>query len=68
MDNELLEKAYNCYIRFLSNMNYGRYSENYELIKDSIACITEDISDKKFIEYFTSNLTCPIFFPIQIGD
>lgn len=63
---KLLEKAYNCYISFLTNLNYGRISVPYDILYDSILCLKNDITDTKYSQYFQSNLFCPIKFPIVI--
>lgn len=56
--NELLEKAYNCYIRYLNKLNYGTVTQNYCLLYDSILYIANDINDEQFYQYFVNNLNC----------
>lgn len=62
----LLEKAYNCYIAYLDRLNYGRVSQNYSLLYDSILCLKNVISEEKFIQYFENNLLCPERFALNI--
>lgn len=57
MDN-LLEKSYNCYMRYLNNLNKGNIEQDYHVLYDSILCLKANITDTKYIEYFTNNLNC----------
>lgn len=68
MASNLLEKAYNCYIRFLNNLTYGRTNQNYSLLYDAILSLKENITDKQFVQYFENNLTCPKLYTINITD
>ena len=64
----LLQKAYNCYITYLDGLNYGRYSQNYCLLYDSILCLKNVITDEKYIQYFDNNLLCPERFTLNITE
>jgi hypothetical protein len=66
MSDLLLEKAYNCYIVYLDNLNYGKVSQNYCLLYDAILTISNNIEDKKYIQYFENNLNCSDLFPLNI--
>jgi len=57
MDN-LLEKSYNCYIRYLNKLNKGNTEQDYCILYGAILCLKANITDKKYIEYFTNNLNC----------
>ena len=63
---KLLEKTYNCYIRFLDNLNYGRISYPYDILYDATLCLKNNITDAKYVQFFENNLVCPIRYPIVI--
>lgn len=65
MANELLSKAYNCYLQFLSNMNYGRINQCYSLLYDAILSLKENITDIQYTQYFENNLICPEVFTLN---
>lgn len=66
MTDTLLQKAYNCYLVFLDNLNYGKVSKNYCLIYDAILCIANNVEDKQFIQYFENNLECGSLYSLNI--
>lgn len=66
--NVLLEKAYNCYIAYLDNLNYGKVTQNYCLLYDAILMIANDITDQQYVEYFESNLDCNRRYVLNITD
>jgi hypothetical protein len=68
MANILLNKAYNCYIKFLNNVNYGRFSQEYCLLYDAILSLKENISDIKYVQYFENNLLCPNLYQLNISQ
>lgn len=64
--NELLIRAYNCYLVHLDNLNFGRTDKTYCLLYDAILTIANDIQEEQFIEYFVANLFCPENFPLEL--
>jgi len=68
MGNILLKKAYNCYIQFVNNLNYGRVSQDYNILYDAILSLKENISDVQFVQYFENNLFCPELFQLNITE
>lgn len=68
MANELLNKAYNCYMQFLTNMNYGRISQCYSLLYDAILSLQENITEVQYTQYFENNLVCPELYPLDITE
>lgn len=66
--NELLEKAYNCYIRFLNRLNYGNVTQNYCLLYDAILYIANDLDEEQFYQYFVNNLDCGTRYPLDITE
>lgn len=65
---ELIEKAYNCYIAYLNRLNYGKVDQSYCLLYDAILAIANDITEEKYLEYFINNLTCPILYQIEEAE
>lgn len=61
----LLNKSYNSYIYFLDNLNNGNTNYEYELLYQAILCLKNNITDKKYVEYFESNLLLPIRYNID---
>ena len=68
MSSTLLSKTYNCYIKYLNNINYGRFQQDYCLLYDAILSLKENIIDKQFVQYFESNLFCPELTTINISQ
>jgi len=64
--NELLEKAYNCYLIYLDKLNYGNVNQEYCLVYDAILAISNNITDEKYRQYFVNNLLCPTKYPLTI--
>jgi hypothetical protein len=55
----ILEKAYNCYIRYLSNLEYGKTDQDYKLLYGATLLLKNKITDEKFIQCFDNRLICP---------
>lgn len=68
MSNILLQKAYDCYLIYLDNLNYGRVNQNDCLVYDAILAIANNITDKQFIQYFEENLLCGNLYPLTLTD
>jgi len=68
MASILLEGAYNCYIRFLNNLTYGRTNQKYDILYDAVLALKENITDPQFVQYFENNLNCPKLHAINITD
>lgn len=68
MNTLLLEKAFNCYLIYLDNLNYGKVSQSYCLLYDAILMISNNIDDKKFAQYFENNLDCPKLHSLNITE
>lgn len=66
MNDTLLQKAYNCYLVFLDNLNYGKVNQNYCLVYDAILLIANNIEDKQYIQYFENNLECGSLYTLNI--
>jgi hypothetical protein len=64
--NELLEKAYNCYLVYLDNLNYGNVTQNDCLLYDAILTIANNIQEEQYIQYFVANLFCGNKYPLTI--
>lgn len=56
--NELLNRAYNCYLVYLDNLNYGKVDQNYCLLYDAVLTIANNIDEEKYMQYFVANLLC----------
>lgn len=56
--DKLLTKSFNCYMAFLTRLNKGNTSQDYCILYDSILCLKHNITEKKYLEYFTNNLNC----------
>lgn len=66
--NNLLEKTYNSYLHFLSLVNNGRTDQDYAIIYNALLVIKNNITDKKFIQYYESNLLEPIVYPLTFPN
>ena len=66
--NNLLEKTYNSYLHFLSLVNNGRTDQDYAIIYNALLVIKNNITDKKFIQYYESNLLEPIVYPLTFSN
>jgi len=66
--NSLLEKTYNSYLHFLSLVNNGRTDQDYAIIYNALLLIKNNISDKKFIQYYESNLLEPITYSLTFPN
>ena len=55
---DLKEKAINCYISFLTKLNYGLINQDYSILYATVLCIKNNITDRKYQEYFYNNLNC----------
>lgn len=64
--NELLQRAYNCYLVYLDNLNYGKVDQNYCLVYDAILTIANNIEEEQYREYFIANLLCGERYPLTI--
>ena len=66
--NNLLEKTYNSYLHFLSLVNNGRTDQDYATIYNALLIIKNNITDKKFIQYYESNLLEPVTYPLNFPN
>lgn len=64
--NELLQKAYDCYLVYLDNLNYGNVTQNDCLLYDAILAIANDITEEQYLQYFVANLFCGGKYPLTI--
>lgn len=64
--NELLQKAYDCYLVYLDNLNYGNVTQNDCLLYDAILTIANNIQEERYIQYFVANLFCGDKYPLTI--
>lgn len=53
-------------MQYLSNLNYGRTNQSYELLYDAILCLKEAIPELQYNQYFINNLFCPGKYKITI--
>jgi hypothetical protein len=63
---KLLEKAYNCYMSLLFNMNYGKTDTDYCVLYDSVLALDNNITEPKYVQYFENNLLCQTKYPLNI--
>lgn len=58
MDSELLLQCYNCYIKKLSMLKYGRFKIDYDILYNALLAIKNNITDTQYIQFFKSNISC----------
>lgn len=64
----LKEKIVNCYKQYLTKLNCGIIGQNYCLLYKAILSVKNNISDKKYVEFFENNLNCPITIKLTAMD
>lgn len=56
----LKEKIVNCYTQYLTKLNYGIINQDYKILYGAILLVKNNITTKKYVEFFSNNLICPI--------
>ena len=62
-----LEKAVNCYISYLTNLNYGITDQKYCILYDSWILLKNNITDRRLVDYYSSHLNCPIKIKLELS-
>lgn len=62
-----LEKAVNCYISYLTNLNYGITDQKYCILYDSWILLKNNITDRRIVDYYSSHLNCPIKIKLELS-
>lgn len=55
---KLIQKVANCYQYYLNRLSYGITSQNYDLLYNAVLFLKSGLTDARFEEFFTNNLTC----------
>lgn len=61
-----LEKAVNCYVTYLTNLNYGITDQEYCILYDSWILLKNNITDRRLVDYYSSHLNCPIKIKLEL--
>ena len=54
----LLEKVVNCYKYYLTRLTYGITNQDYGLLYGAVLLLKNNITDDKYVEFFSNNLSC----------
>lgn len=54
----LLEKVINCYKYYLTRLTYGITNQDYSMLYGATLLLKNNITDEKYIEFFSNNLSC----------
>lgn len=59
-----LERMYNWYIMYLTNLSFGKADANYEILLYFSSAFKNGIVDQKYLEFVYNKLNCPILYEI----
>ena len=61
---DLLERVHNSFIKYITNLEYGKTDDNYTMLYNSLLVLNPEIGNSKFIEFFYNRLNCEIFYKL----
>lgn len=62
--SKLLEKAYNCYMYFVTNVLYGRTNQDYDMLYGATLMLKNNITNQSLTECFENRLNCPTLYSL----